>query len=354
MKTPSSDIETLADDPQLACLIRVSAAIIGNPVVSARRVTKGGNNVTVMLETDDARFVAKHYPLSAGDNRDRFMAETHALRFMNDQGFDCVPSLIGCDPEARVAIMEYAGSGMTGLPSAHDIDVCARFVSRLHQARHQSAAKALPKSAEACLMPEDVWTQIAERRKRFDDVIDGHPELAAFLKTDFDPAYHALVTAAKAGLAAADIQASAPLARAMQTLSPSDFGFHNTVRRTDGTLVFVDFEYFGHDDPARLVSDFVLHPGHQLSDFDKRRFVEVCGGIFSAEDPDFTPRYNALYPLVGLRWCMILINEFLPERLARRRAAGNTADARQILERQLNKSRQLFGALDNSKRHVIN
>ena len=42
-----------------------------------------------------------------------------------------------------------------------------------------------------------------------------------------------------------------------RSLSPSDFGFHNAIRRADGRLAFVDFEYFGWDDPAKLVADFL-------------------------------------------------------------------------------------------------
>ena len=48
----------------------------------------------------------------------------------------------------------------------------------------------------------------------------------------------------------------------LRVLSPSDFGFHNALRRPDGTIVFVDFEYFGWDDPAKMMADAMLHPGN--------------------------------------------------------------------------------------------
>ena len=39
-------------------------------------------------------------------------------------------------------------------------------------------------------------------------------------------------------------------------ISPSDFGFHNVLRRPGGHLVFLDFEHAGWDDPAKLFGDF--------------------------------------------------------------------------------------------------
>ena len=42
---------------------------------------------------------------------------------------------------------------------------------------------------------------------------------------------------------------------AERTLSPSDFGFHNALKRSDGRIVFLDFEYFGWDDPAKMTAE---------------------------------------------------------------------------------------------------
>ena len=57
----------------------------------------------------------------------------------------------------------------------------------------------------------------------------------------------------------------------MQVLSPSDFGFHNAILKESGDLVFLDFEYFGRDDPVKLMADFIWHPGMKLSNLQKRR-----------------------------------------------------------------------------------
>ena len=45
----------------------------------------------------------------------------------------------------------------------------------------------------------------------------------------------------------------------MQVFSPSDFGFHNALLKDNGKLCFLDFEYFGRDDPVKLMADFIWH-----------------------------------------------------------------------------------------------
>ena len=46
-------------------------------------------------------------------------------------------------------------------------------------------------------------------------------------------------------------------------LSPSDIGFHNTLKCRN-KIFFIDFEYFGLDDPIKITSDFIIHPGNNL------------------------------------------------------------------------------------------
>ena len=53
-------------------------------------------------------------------------------------------------------------------------------------------------------------------------------------------------------------------------MSPSDFGFHNVIKKKK-KLFFFDFEYAGMDDPVKLISDFICQPDHKLSK--KQRYL---------------------------------------------------------------------------------
>jgi thiamine kinase-like enzyme len=131
-------------------------------------------------------------------------------------------------------------------------------------------------------------------------------------------------------------------------LSPSDFGFHNSLRRGDGRLVFLDFEYFGWDDPAKTVSDFLLHPAMELSPALRERFL--TGALKAFGDPGLGARVRAVYPLFGLKWCAILLNEFTLEHMERRCFADGAPGAWSGPE-QLEKARRMLAGVMHDYPH---
>ena len=133
-----------------------------------------------------------------------------------------------------------------------------------------------------------------------------------------------------------------------RTLSPSDFGFHNALRRSDGSICFLDFEYFGWDDPVRLAADFLLHPGMSLGEALRERFLKGMLEAFSGDD-EFRVRLALLFPLIGMRWCMILLNEFHSEGWRTRQFAGSSRDRASVLAEQLQKARTMLLRLEDTE-----
>jgi hypothetical protein len=81
-----------------------------------------------------------------------------------------------------------------------------------------------------------------------------------------------------------------------------------------------------------------------LSDTERDQFA--TGFAEQAKgDPGYSQRISLYRPLIGLRWCLILLNEFLTAGLARRREAGQTEAAAVAQARQLTKARVLYRAL---------
>ena len=116
----------------------------------------------------------------------------------------------------------------------------------------------------------------------------------------------------------------------------------NILVNKDG-VVFIDFEYFGWDDPTKTISDFLLHPGMDLSHDMRQRFVCQVLNCIDASGR-LTNRLAALYPLFGLKWCLILLNEFIPDSLHRLEFASGVAPDKSELQRaQLKKAVKLLG-----------
>src|SRR5207244_2165634 len=146
-----------------------------------------------------------------------------------------------------------------------------------------------------------------------------HAPLKDFLN-DFDAFWTELVRWSKAQVSRKVVSLQEAISLDQRTLSPSDFGFHNALKKKDGTIVFLDFEYFGWDDPAKMISDFILHPAMHLSEDLKKYFVRGMQKIFLPQE-DLRARLRIVYPLFAMKWCLIFLNEFCSPDFSRRRFA---------------------------------
>ncbi len=284
----------------------------------------GGNNRIYRVELAGGPVALKGYRVDDGDTRDRLGQEWAALSLVSRHLPESVPQPIACDRSAGWAAYEWVAGEKIGAASESDIDAAVAFLGRLLDLRHDPGAAGLSLASEACLSLSELSAQIGRRLDRLAGIEAISPFLGQVRETF--------------ALLAGD---GPELPPGLRILSPSDFGFHNALRRPDGQLVFLDFEYFGWDDPAKLASDIHWHPGMALTPAQRARFALGLEGVFGG-DPGYRERLPRYRPLIGLRWCLILLNEFLPAGLARRRHAGRAEDAEAARNRQLAKARALY------------
>jgi thiamine kinase-like enzyme len=278
--------------------------LLDRPVGTMEWIGGGGNSRIYKL---DGPVAGKVY-----FQQKRLDIEFAALQFMWKSGIRCVPQPIAADE--KIAIYEFI-EGSKPVPTEADIDAAADFLFRL-----KGLTGDFPPAAEACFSVREIIANIESRFAR----LAGTPVVA-----EFQP----LLDRVRQTL-------DSPTEERM--LSPSDFGFHNALRRPDGSLVFLDFEYFGWDDPAKLVCDFLLHPAMDLSDELKRRFYRRF-----VTNKNLAKRVETVYPLFGLKWITIMLNEFLPEDLQRRGfAAGQALDRAAAQARQLEKARRMLARIE--------
>ncbi len=135
-----------------------------------------------------------------------------------------------------------------------------------------------------------------------------------------------------------------PLAEEDRCLSPSDFGFHNALRRPDGAVFFFDFEYAGRDDPAKMVGDFFSQPEVPVPDAYFDWFSAAVAREWD-ESSGLLARIKLLLPLYRLKWCCIILNIFLNVDAHRRLFAGE-GDFEAARVRQLAKARHALERVD--------
>ncbi|TAN53168.1 MAG: aminoglycoside phosphotransferase family protein, partial [Rhodospirillales bacterium] len=258
------------------------------------------------------------------------------------QGVDVVPRPMACDPSLHCAAYEWIEGTPVANAGRTDIEELADFFLRLQSLRGREGALSLPLASAACLSAAQALGQAKARLQRLTDAGPHDEALALFLKNELIPGFKRIEQEALAGLRTAGIDPSAELAKERQVLSPSDFGRHNLLRCADGRLAFVDFEYFGWDDPVKAVADVLLHPGSAFNKSQGGIFKDRVAFVLSQGDAQFEDRFRCLFPVYAVIWCLILLNEFLPERLARRQMAGQAEDARTAQRRQLQKAQAML------------
>ncbi len=315
----------------------------------------GGRNSQVFLLNipDRDPLVFKRYFVDPRDKRDRQGAEARALRFLAKEGVREAPRLLTLDTDRQASMLTYIQGEKISDPTAEHMDQAARFLVRLIELSGSEAAReaGFAPASEAFFSATEIVENIELRLSRLDAVDEQCPlcrEFTDYLEGQLRPTFARYTATCATRLEQAGTPMDEEIPEPWRILSPSDFGLHNALVRADGGLSFFDYEYFGWDDPSKTLADFCLHPGMVLPDALCRRFLSGVLPALEALGYD-RRRAGALFPLFGIKWCCILLNEFVPRDLARRTFAetDRTEAHERVLTRQLDKARTMLNTLDH-------
>jgi hypothetical protein len=290
---------------------------------------------------------------------DRLQTETSALEFLWRHGIRAIPRPLAADQDTGCAVLQFVAGKQLHPEEVDTTDVghAAFFLSTLHGLSSAPESRSLPLASEASLTIEGICSSIDRRLSRLAGLpADSEPrrQLHRFLDAGFRPELAATTSWCREQ-AGAWWHTSLP--GEQQTLSPSDFGFHNALRTDGGELVFLDFEHFGWDDPAKIAADFLLHPHEAmaLAPGLKEHFLARLVEQFDLRGTWLADRLRVVLPLFALKWCTILLNEFVPADQARRHFAGNAAPAAEILlMQQLHKAQEMLIRAQNARNLTMN
>jgi thiamine kinase-like enzyme len=271
--------------------------------------TFGNSNTYSIKCANGHRYFLKRYLFSNSDLRNRQETERNALIFLNKNTNFSTPQFIGGDLQTKINLFEWIEGHQVIEPSERDIMGVLDFIGHLSDISHGTARQAFSLASEACLSPPEVIRQISERISNLQNASNKDTDLLKLLETDLCPIYDKILTYTRENNNSKIIWRKQKIAATSQVLCPSDLGFNNILRQTDGKLVFVDFEYFGWDDPVKMIADFLLHPAHRLKQSQKKIFFNESKNIFS-NILSFSDRFNSLLPFFEIRWCLIILNPF--------------------------------------------
>jgi hypothetical protein len=317
------------DGALLALASRLAESAGRGQARALSRLAGGKNNQVYRVETAAGEaLVLKHYFSDPRDPRDRLAAEWDFLRLAWARGVRATPEPLACDAAAHAGLFSFVpGSKLLAseLTPAH-IDAALAFVLAVNAPPRDSLA--LAPASEACFSLAEHVATVERRVARLADLHPQAPhaaEAGRFVADVLAPAWAAV----KARLADDARAAGLAMEHALEArdccLSPSDFGFHNALAGPSG-VTFLDFEYAGRDDPAKLVCDFFCQPEIPVP-------MRYCDGFIDRLaqglqlDAAGRARCRILLDAYRIKWACIILNDFMPVGAARRAFADDGSRA---------------------------
>lgn len=320
-------------------------ASIGAGVRSMTARSQGANNRIHRIETSSGVYAVKQYFRHPGDQRDRLAAESAFAEYANAAAPGATPRYFGKDEEAGLALFEFVDGRRPAPDEVNEplIDAASDFFNALNTSSRRLSAL-LPLAAESSFTIAGHLSLIGKRVAQLGelDLAPNDPAagLIGRLQDAWDRAASIISLTARREGREHDV--------ATRCISPSDFGFHNALLTADGAVRFVDFEYAGWDDPAKMVGDFFAQPALPVAPEYFDRFTGRC--LRSLPDSAAAlQRSILLRPAYVVKWCCIALNVFIPVHLARRRFANPSLDEAALKRVQIGVAERLLLQLASSQ-----
>jgi hypothetical protein len=326
-------------------LLALAESVALTPITKVDLLAGGGNSGLYKVATNSgAKYVLKLYPEGAG--HDRLSSEFDSFRLISESLSACIPRPFQKSRALSAAIYQWVEGEAVSCSDSGHIQQALKFVRALHQLRDMQGFKGFQNASAFFASGSAFEGQIRARFNTLLECSTNHPSLSEYLQNELSPTMEKVLDWTRKEWEI-EPRYTEPLPRSKQTLSPSDFGFHNSLEQPSGQLCFLDFEYFGWDDPVKLIVDFCFHPGMSLSAEQQRTWVE---GAIEIYGDDILDRLHLSWPMIALSWCLILLNEYRDDVWDRRRAANpdKSGQRPEILNAQLARSRALLTKISSN------
>lgn len=296
-------------------------------------IKSGKNNKIYKINVDKKIVILKSY---FGEKKLRIKKELQFYRYLNQQKIENVVTPIAFELNKNFLILPYIdGNKIHKVEDEHIIKI-SNFINKINKKKN---FKKLNLAVEGIKNRKKYISICHNRIKKLKLVGKRgviNKKLQYFLNKEIIPTFKIL----KKRLNEKKIldKFDYKLYKKDMIISPSDFGFHNVIERNK-KLFFFDFEYSGYDDPVKLVCDFYCQPNQKISLEQKENFKNsIIKKFKNYEKLDYL--ISQLLPLHYLKWCCIILNEFIPSKLSIRNHAGQVNN--NTLKNQLIKARKYF------------
>jgi hypothetical protein len=242
----------------------------------------------------DNKYVLKFYR-SDNNQPNRLERENHALELFDKYKIENVPKIINISKEYNCCLMSYLEGQTVDILKPEYLSHFSLFYKKILQISNIERQKYFD-SIDSCKTLNLLFEQINKRIINFEkennidlnSILKNLNQYVELLKKSINPNYY----------------------NNLKTeLSVVDFGINNVILKKK-KLYFIDFEFFGLDNPIHLISDTIAHPANNLKLEDQIIFSDKLINCHNNSE-DIKTAFNGTNILFDIKWCLIMLNPFL-------------------------------------------
>jgi hypothetical protein len=260
--------------------------------IKIKNVTNGANsNVYILGEN---QYILKFYRI---DNNlpTRLEREVYALKLFAENKIYNVPQIIGVSIELNCSLMTFLNGTSINIFKPELIDQFVFFYKQLLILQKKNINNTF-ESIDSCPNLNTLFVQINNRILNLDNenniclkkILNTIKDHFLFLKSKINEKYYN------------DLKTE---------FSVVDFGINNVILNQKN-LFFIDFEFFGLDNPIHLISDTIAHPANNLNIEDQ---IILYNKFRDCHDNqvEISNAFVGTNLIFDLKWCLIMLNPFL-------------------------------------------
>lgn len=304
------------------------------------QINSGKNNKVFLLnfQNNKENFLLKSYFHHPEDSRNRLNNEFSFLTYAWNIGIRNIAKPLICDKETNIGLYQF----IKGRKITQDeinkelIKETLNFLNKLNLYKNSQEAKKIPPASDACFNINQHLNLVEKRINKLKGVESSseiNKKMQDFLNNKIIKIWNELKDFLQESLVQKKISLTENISEQEKCISPSDLGFHNAIMNSDQKIFFIDFEYSGWDDPIKMICDFFCQPEIPVSFKYYQYFIDNI----SLNEKQIQ-LIDLILPVHIIKWCCIILNEFLEVDGIRRQFAQQNTDLEKEKEKQLKKA----------------
>ncbi len=255
-------------------------------------------------------YFLKVYPIRDQNNYsylNKIDREILALNLLKKIRINSIPSLIYFDKEFNFVMTSWITGKAKKKIDDEFLFSLLNFIRKIHLNSKllKNKFKLLPIAKDAVLNYDDIILDIKKRLSLFKNNKNIIPKDVLNIILEVERLTNSQNYKNKNFLKKTNFKYHINLSK--QILSPSDMGLHNCIY-SNKVFNFYDFEYFGRDDPVKLLCDIILNPNTFIYFNLMNNFFKNYVALFN--DKNFLIRYRLTFRLHLLKWILIILKRF--------------------------------------------